>query len=135
LLAPDGAALVFKDYVHIGIAVDTPQGLIAPEIRDADRKDSSTSRPRSSNSRRRRRRASLFPTIIVRSTAPTRRAFSTPIPRSCPILKCCCYDGAAWGWGAKFGPARMQPRNRECHGCFTQRKPSRRRLQWNHPAP
>jgi pyruvate dehydrogenase E2 component (dihydrolipoamide acetyltransferase) len=37
-LTPDGAALVFKDYVHIGVAVDTPQGLIVPVIRDADQK-------------------------------------------------------------------------------------------------
>ena len=30
--------IVFKDYFHIGIAVDTEQGLIVPVIRDADRK-------------------------------------------------------------------------------------------------
>ncbi len=37
-LSPDGKALVLKDYVHIGIAVDTPHGLMVPVIRDADRK-------------------------------------------------------------------------------------------------
>lgn len=37
-LTPDGALLVLKDYVHIGIAVDTPTGLMVPVIRDADRK-------------------------------------------------------------------------------------------------
>ena len=31
--------LVLKDYVHIGIAVDTEAGLIVPVLRDADRKD------------------------------------------------------------------------------------------------
>ncbi len=31
-------AIVFKDYFHIGIAVDTEQGLIVPVIRDADKK-------------------------------------------------------------------------------------------------
>jgi pyruvate dehydrogenase E2 component (dihydrolipoamide acetyltransferase) len=31
-------AVVFKEYFHIGIAVDTEQGLIVPVIRDADRK-------------------------------------------------------------------------------------------------
>ncbi|MGA2788840.1 MAG: 2-oxo acid dehydrogenase subunit E2 [Verrucomicrobiota bacterium] len=31
-------AVVFKDYFHIGIAVDTEQGLIVPVIRDADKK-------------------------------------------------------------------------------------------------
>jgi pyruvate dehydrogenase E2 component (dihydrolipoamide acetyltransferase) len=30
--------LVLKDYVHIGVAVDTPNGLLVPVIRDADRK-------------------------------------------------------------------------------------------------
>ena len=31
--------IVFKDYVHIGIAVDTEAGLIVPVLRDADKKD------------------------------------------------------------------------------------------------
>ena len=31
-------SVVFKDYFHIGIAVDTEQGLIVPVIRDADKK-------------------------------------------------------------------------------------------------
>jgi pyruvate dehydrogenase E2 component (dihydrolipoamide acetyltransferase) len=31
--------IVLKDYVHIGIAVDTESGLIVPVIRDADQKD------------------------------------------------------------------------------------------------
>jgi pyruvate dehydrogenase E2 component (dihydrolipoamide acetyltransferase) len=31
--------IVFKDYVHIGVAVDTEQGLIVPVIRDVDRKN------------------------------------------------------------------------------------------------
>ena len=31
--------IVFKDYVHIGIAVDTEFGLIVPVIRDVDKKD------------------------------------------------------------------------------------------------
>jgi pyruvate dehydrogenase E2 component (dihydrolipoamide acetyltransferase) len=30
--------IVYKEYVHIGIAVDTERGLIVPVIRDADRK-------------------------------------------------------------------------------------------------
>lgn len=37
-LSPDGKTLILKDYVHIGIAVDTPHGLMVPVIRDADRK-------------------------------------------------------------------------------------------------
>ena len=36
-LGPDGDALVLKKYIHIGIAVDTPGGLMVPVLRDADR--------------------------------------------------------------------------------------------------
>jgi pyruvate dehydrogenase E2 component (dihydrolipoamide acetyltransferase) len=38
-LAPDGESLIVKHYTHIGFAADTPQGLIVPVIRDADKKD------------------------------------------------------------------------------------------------
>ena len=37
-LSSDGKTLVLKDYVHIGIAVGTPNGLTAPVLRDADQK-------------------------------------------------------------------------------------------------
>ena len=37
-LAPDGDTLVIKKYVHVGIAVDTPNGLMVPVLRDVDRK-------------------------------------------------------------------------------------------------
>ncbi|SPJ22696.1 2-oxo acid dehydrogenase subunit E2 [Palleronia abyssalis] len=37
-LSPDGDRLILKSYVHVGIAVDTPHGLMVPVIRDADRK-------------------------------------------------------------------------------------------------
>ncbi|MDH5255016.1 MAG: 2-oxo acid dehydrogenase subunit E2 [Gammaproteobacteria bacterium] len=38
-LTEDGTSLVNKNYWHIGFAADTPQGLVVPVIRDADRKD------------------------------------------------------------------------------------------------
>ena len=38
-LAPDGENLVLKKYTHIGFAADTPNGLVVPVIRDADKKD------------------------------------------------------------------------------------------------
>jgi len=38
-LAADGASLVIKHYTHIGFAADTPNGLVVPVIRDADKKD------------------------------------------------------------------------------------------------
>jgi len=38
-LAADGKSLVMKQYVHLGFAADTADGLVVPVIRDADRKD------------------------------------------------------------------------------------------------
>ena len=37
-LSPEKDALILKKYYHIGIAVDTPEGLVVPVIRDVDRK-------------------------------------------------------------------------------------------------
>ena len=37
-LSPDGESLVLKHYFHIGIAVDTPHGLVVPVLRDIDKK-------------------------------------------------------------------------------------------------
>ncbi|GAB2731151.1 dihydrolipoyllysine-residue acetyltransferase [Melaminivora jejuensis] len=34
----DGDALVFKQYFHIGFAADTPNGLVVPVLKDADKK-------------------------------------------------------------------------------------------------
>jgi pyruvate dehydrogenase E2 component (dihydrolipoamide acetyltransferase) len=38
-LSADGANLVVRKYVHMGFAADTPNGLVVPVVRDADRKD------------------------------------------------------------------------------------------------
>lgn len=37
-LSDGGETLTFKQYVHIGMAVDTPAGLVVPVIRDVDKK-------------------------------------------------------------------------------------------------
>lgn len=37
-LSPDGESLIMKKYIHIGIAVDTPNGLVVPVVRDVDKK-------------------------------------------------------------------------------------------------
>ena len=37
-LSPDNESLILKRYFHIGVAVDTPNGLVVPVIRDVDHK-------------------------------------------------------------------------------------------------
>jgi len=37
-ISPDGGTLYLKGYYHIGIAVDIPNGLLVPVLRDCDRK-------------------------------------------------------------------------------------------------
>jgi len=37
-LSADGESLVLKQYYHIGVAVDTPNGLVVPVLRDSDKK-------------------------------------------------------------------------------------------------
>ncbi len=37
-LSESGESLIMKKYVHIGIAVDTPNGLVVPVVRDVDQK-------------------------------------------------------------------------------------------------
>ena len=38
-MGPDKKTLIWKDYMHIGFAADTPNGLMVPVIRDADKKN------------------------------------------------------------------------------------------------
>ncbi len=37
-LTPDGEGMVLKGYTHVGVAVDTPNGLVVPVVRDVDQK-------------------------------------------------------------------------------------------------
>lgn len=37
-LSQDGESIILKKYVHVGIAVDTPNGLVVPVVRDVDKK-------------------------------------------------------------------------------------------------
>ena len=37
-LSPEKDSLIVKSYYHLGVAVDTPEGLVVPVIRDVDRK-------------------------------------------------------------------------------------------------
>jgi pyruvate dehydrogenase E2 component (dihydrolipoamide acetyltransferase) len=36
---PAGGEIIYKDYIHIGVAVDTDRGLLVPVIRNADKKN------------------------------------------------------------------------------------------------
>jgi pyruvate dehydrogenase E2 component (dihydrolipoamide acetyltransferase) len=37
-LSDDGNSLIMKKYIHIGVAVDTPNGLVVPVVRDVNKK-------------------------------------------------------------------------------------------------
>ena len=37
-LSADGSELIYKQYCHLGVAVDTPKGLMVPVVRDVDQK-------------------------------------------------------------------------------------------------
>jgi pyruvate dehydrogenase E2 component (dihydrolipoamide acetyltransferase) len=37
-LSDDGASLILKKYIHLGIAVDTPNGLVVPVVKDVNKK-------------------------------------------------------------------------------------------------
>lgn len=41
-LSPDGSAIIYKKYFHIGIAVDTDNGLVVPVFKDVDQKSITT---------------------------------------------------------------------------------------------
>lgn len=41
-LKADGTSLVWKKYVHVGVAIDTPAGLLVGVVRDCDKKPSAT---------------------------------------------------------------------------------------------
>ena len=38
-MGPDNKTLIWKKYINVGFAADTPNGLVVPVIRDADKKD------------------------------------------------------------------------------------------------
>jgi 2-oxoglutarate dehydrogenase E2 component (dihydrolipoamide succinyltransferase) len=73
----DGDEVVYKRYVHMGVAVGTPTGLVVPVVRDAQDKASPRSRRRSPSSGLRPATASSrWPTCRA-APSPSRTAAST----------------------------------------------------------
>jgi pyruvate dehydrogenase E2 component (dihydrolipoamide acetyltransferase) len=54
--------IIFKEYIHLGIAVDTDQGLMVPVIRDVDKKSMFDLAKELERSRRRRATGKFPPT-------------------------------------------------------------------------
>ena len=68
-LSPEKDALIYKKYYNIGIAVDTPDGLVVPVLNDVDRKGVDGAQPRRwARSPRRRATASWQPTDMQGGT-------------------------------------------------------------------
>ena len=53
--------MVYKQYFHIGFAADTPNGLMVPVLKDADKKASSKSAPKWANSPKKHAMANSAP--------------------------------------------------------------------------
>ena len=110
----DGDTLVLKHYFHIGFAADTPNGLVVPVIRDADRKGVRAARARerragcrgraTASSRRRTCRA-------ARSRSPASAASAAPISRRSSTRPRWRFSACAVRRRGRCGTAaRSQPR-------------------------
>ena len=68
-LSPEKDALIYKKYYNVGVAVDTPDGLVVPVVKDVDRKGILEISPRTwRNSPRRRAMASCHATDMQGAT-------------------------------------------------------------------
>ena len=115
--APEKDALIYKRYYHIGIAVDTPDGLVVPVLKDVDRKGIVELSQELGASRRRRATASSRPPTCraraspsprsAASAAPTSRRSSTR-PRWRSSASCARRWQPVWD-GEEFMPRLMQP--------------------------
>jgi pyruvate dehydrogenase E2 component (dihydrolipoamide acetyltransferase) len=64
----DGDTLVYKRYYHVGFAADTPNGLVVPVVRDADRKGLSDIAQETAELARKARDGKLSPTDMQGGT-------------------------------------------------------------------
>ena len=67
-LSPDKQSLIYKKYYHIGVAVDTPDGLVVPVLKDVDRKGILELSQELSNTSKRMRDGKIAPADIQGAT-------------------------------------------------------------------
>jgi pyruvate dehydrogenase E2 component (dihydrolipoamide acetyltransferase) len=83
-LDPTGENLILKRYFHLGVAVDTPEGLVVPVIRDVDRKGVYDLAPSSPGQRERRARTSFCPATCRAEASPSPAWVASAAPPSRP---------------------------------------------------
>ena len=116
-LSPEKDALILKRYYNIGIAVDTPDGLVVPVIRDVDRKGISEISQEMGAISKKARDGKLSPTdmqgasFTISSLGGIGGTAFTPIvnaPEVAILGVVRSQDGAGLGW-QEFKPRLMLP--------------------------
>jgi pyruvate dehydrogenase E2 component (dihydrolipoamide acetyltransferase) len=115
--ALDGDNLVYRKYFHIGFAADTPNGLVVPVIRDADRKGVAEIGTEMSALAARAREGKLSPTDMqggtfsISSLGGIGGTYFTPIinaPEVAILGACRAVMRPTWN-GEKFEPRLILP--------------------------
>ncbi|MBX3589869.1 MAG: dihydrolipoyllysine-residue acetyltransferase [Burkholderiaceae bacterium] len=113
----DGESLVLKHYYHVGFAADTPNGLVVPVIRDADRKGVLELARESAELASKAREGKLMPsemqggTFTITSLGGIGGTYFTPIinaPEVAILGVCRSAMRPVWD-GAAFQPRLMLP--------------------------
>jgi pyruvate dehydrogenase E2 component (dihydrolipoamide acetyltransferase) len=113
----DGDNLILKRYYHIGFAADTPQGLVVPVIRDADKKGVIEIAKEMGDLAKLARDGKLKPdqmqggTFTISSLGGIGGTYFTPIinaPEVAIMGACRSFQKPVWD-GKQFVPRLMQP--------------------------
>jgi pyruvate dehydrogenase E2 component (dihydrolipoamide acetyltransferase) len=113
----DGENLILKKYYHVGFAADTPQGLIVPVIRDADKKGVIEIAKETSDLAKLARDGKLKPdqmqggTFTISSLGGIGGTYFTPIinaPEVAIMGACRSFQKPVWD-GKQFVPRLIQP--------------------------
>ena len=113
----EGDTLVLKKYYHIGFAADTPQGLVVPVIRDADKKGIIDIAKEMSDLAKLAREGKLKPdqmqggTFTISSLGGIGGTYFTPIinaPEVAIMGACRSFEKPIWD-GKQFVPRLYQP--------------------------